>query len=164
MYYPAILSICSALIVSPVFAQSTSLRYVPDGKEIRRYFSHWLGQCNASIPTGCEVLTYTGISKTTKKLENTISVTQASNGNLGLQIGKTDKAVTANIRLSTREEFIVTFMPTADQHSVAKDSLNLKNLFEKMRLSNSMTLTIDENRSEERRVGKECRSRWSPYH
>ena len=24
--------------------------------------------------------------------------------------------------------------------------------------------TICENRSEERRVGKECRSRWSPYH
>ena len=23
---------------------------------------------------------------------------------------------------------------------------------------------IEENRSEERRVGKECRSRWSPYH
>ena len=23
---------------------------------------------------------------------------------------------------------------------------------------------IVENRSEERRVGKECRSRWSPYH
>ena len=23
---------------------------------------------------------------------------------------------------------------------------------------------IDLNRSEERRVGKECRSRWSPYH
>ena len=23
---------------------------------------------------------------------------------------------------------------------------------------------IDMNRSEERRVGKECRSRWSPYH
>ena len=23
---------------------------------------------------------------------------------------------------------------------------------------------MDENRSEERRVGKECRSRWSPYH
>ena len=24
--------------------------------------------------------------------------------------------------------------------------------------------TIRDNRSEERRVGKECRSRWSPYH
>src|SRR2546427_12727069 len=26
------------------------------------------------------------------------------------------------------------------------------------------TLTIQGGRSEERRVGKECRSRWSPYH
>ena len=25
-------------------------------------------------------------------------------------------------------------------------------------------VTIAGNRSEERRVGKECRSRWSPYH
>ena len=24
--------------------------------------------------------------------------------------------------------------------------------------------TVEEKRSEERRVGKECRSRWSPYH
>ena len=26
------------------------------------------------------------------------------------------------------------------------------------------TVKAEENRSEERRVGKECRSRWSPYH
>ena len=25
-------------------------------------------------------------------------------------------------------------------------------------------MTVQEHRSEERRVGKECRSRWSPYH
>ena len=25
-------------------------------------------------------------------------------------------------------------------------------------------VAMQENRSEERRVGKECRSRWSPYH
>ena len=25
-------------------------------------------------------------------------------------------------------------------------------------------LLVDQERSEERRVGKECRSRWSPYH
>ena len=31
-------------------------------------------------------------------------------------------------------------------------------------LRDSSMLTQDENRSEERRVGKECRSRWSPYH
>ena len=28
----------------------------------------------------------------------------------------------------------------------------------------SGSYTIDSDRSEERRVGKECRSRWSPYH
>src|SRR3989449_3048268 len=28
----------------------------------------------------------------------------------------------------------------------------------------SQSITIDDSRSEERRVGKECRSRWSPYH
>ena len=28
----------------------------------------------------------------------------------------------------------------------------------------SLFHTKDERRSEERRVGKECRSRWSPYH
>src|SRR5256885_7586793 len=27
-----------------------------------------------------------------------------------------------------------------------------------------VTLTLNPSRSEERRVGKECRSRWSPYH
>ena len=27
-----------------------------------------------------------------------------------------------------------------------------------------MSLCVEKGRSEERRVGKECRSRWSPYH
>ena len=30
--------------------------------------------------------------------------------------------------------------------------------------NNPITLEWDNNRSDERRVGKECRSRWSPYH
>ena len=28
----------------------------------------------------------------------------------------------------------------------------------------AIAMKVDYNRSEERRVGKECRSRWSPYH
>ena len=28
----------------------------------------------------------------------------------------------------------------------------------------NIVLAVDKYRSEERRVGKECRSRWSPYH
>ena len=31
-------------------------------------------------------------------------------------------------------------------------------------LSDSIRLITEAYRSEERRVGKECRSRWSPYH
>ena len=32
------------------------------------------------------------------------------------------------------------------------------------RLTREMMSDVMETRSEERRVGKECRSRWSPYH
>ena len=31
-------------------------------------------------------------------------------------------------------------------------------------VATSPLTAVDNNRSEERRVGKECRSRWSPYH
>ena len=32
------------------------------------------------------------------------------------------------------------------------------------KLNSSFDITQSKDRSEERRVGKECRSRWSPYH
>ena len=42
-------------------------------------------------------------------------------------------------------------------------SLNTQNpLIEKIAVSSNVETV--EKRSEERRVGKECRSRWSPYH
>ena len=31
-------------------------------------------------------------------------------------------------------------------------------------LGDDLDVVVDDDRSEERRVGKECRSRWSPYH
>ena len=37
-------------------------------------------------------------------------------------------------------------------------------LFTKIALAYASPLTNLAERSEERRVGKECRSRWSPYH
>ena len=39
-----------------------------------------------------------------------------------------------------------------------------RSMFEKNAASADMALGILAERSEERRVGKECRSRWSPYH
>ena len=41
-----------------------------------------------------------------------------------------------------------------------KDTLNLPSTTLAMRAN----AAVREVRSEERRVGKECRSRWSPYH
>ena len=53
-----------------------------------------------------------------------------------------------------------------------KQKLSYKILEEKIPISNNLLNYLKKNnfkktdfvRSEERRVGKECRSRWSPYH
>ena len=50
--------------------------------------------------------------------------------------------------------------------------INVMHHINKLKNKNSMIISIDaekafekiQHRSEERRVGKECRSRWSPYH
>ena len=48
-------------------------------------------------------------------------------------------------------------------NELSMDSLDPK-LFRKLSPEEAEKTAIDEARSEERRVGKECRSRWSPYH
>ena len=55
-----------------------------------------------------------------------------------------------------------------------KESLSIPNLIEvqknsydeltEFKIDTELTKGFDRVRSEERRVGKECRSRWSPYH
>ena len=43
-------------------------------------------------------------------------------------------------------------------------SLNLYKSINSNPLNSKTNIDVKKNRSEERRVGKECRSRWSPYH
>ena len=43
-----------------------------------------------------------------------------------------------------------------------KFGISTENAVKEFQLKNKMN--VDGKRSEERRVGKECRSRWSPYH
>ena len=45
-------------------------------------------------------------------------------------------------------------------HAVSEDLVH----WEHKKIALFPTKSYDRNRSEERRVGKECRSRWSPYH
>ena len=40
----------------------------------------------------------------------------------------------------------------------------IKDFVSALTLSGSKVECFEQERSEERRVGKECRSRWSPYH
>ena len=42
--------------------------------------------------------------------------------------------------------------------------LNLPDKLPAIELLKEENIFVIDNRSEERRVGKECRSRWSPYH
>src|SRR2546429_4956197 len=50
------------------------------------------------------------------------------------------------------------------QEPLVDRGLEVEALLETLRRIAEMTLARREPRSEERRVGKECRSRWSPYH
>ena len=67
-----------------------------------------------------------------------------------------DEAEIGHIRLSREADLIVVAPATADL--VAKMAQGLAD-----DLATAVLLATDK-RSEERRVGKECRSRWSPYH
>src|SRR2546421_11898506 len=46
----------------------------------------------------------------------------------------------------------------------ARSTTSLKTWFYVIYLMGSTSSSLSAKRSEERRVGKECRSRWSPYH
>ena len=57
----------------------------------------------------------------------------------------------------------MTITLTATNSTVEKDSLELaRNIIQKR--VDGLGIGEADDRSEERRVGKECRSRWSPYH
>ena len=69
------------------------------------------------------------------------------------------------------EEILIECTETRDQpknkerEMCIRDSIQIAPLaFMRGRTLSDAVIILDEARSEERRVGKECRSRWSPYH
>ena len=68
-------------------------------------------------------------------------------------------------------DFYLTYIPTSD-YPVYEAWLQDRDIFEAhignlngfFKLPHDVEIIIADSRSEERRVGKECRSRWSPYH
>ena len=61
-----------------------------------------------------------------------------------------------------------TFFPAKETVKILQDKFESFKLWEKAGIKVPKTKLIEgrdtTTRSEERRVGKECRSRWSPYH
>ena len=57
----------------------------------------------------------------------------------------------------------LTPMDRSSKQNINKEKQVLNDLLDKMGLTDIYG-TFHPKRSEERRVGKECRSRWSPYH
>src|SRR5215217_7105910 len=55
------------------------------------------------------------------------------------------------------------FAPPSRAHLMGQDELG-RDIFSRVIYGARISLTAGLARSEERRVGKECRSRWSPYH
>ena len=71
--------------------------------------------------------------------------------------------LTGGFQLSAQEQ--------SKRFSVKVDNITLKEAIEVIKKQGNYSFLIRNNdidlnrkRSEERRVGKECRSRWSPYH
>ena len=60
-------------------------------------------------------------------------------------------------------EFLATKMPDASRTKL-KSLLSKRVVFVDNVITTQFNFPLEAGRSEERRVGKECRSRWSPYH
>ena len=65
-------------------------------------------------------------------------------------------------KLSTTK--IASSRPVHSAGTICINNLDLLSTDLRIKNSEAMTGTTIKTRSEERRVGKECRSRWSPYH
>src|SRR5256885_16539822 len=70
-------------------------------------------------------------------------------------LAETEKSLSARTELALQEEA---------QQRATQESVEITRLYEARYRAGQVPLRTWLDRSEERRVGKECRSRWSPYH
>ena len=79
--------------------------------------------------------------------------------------GISTRITEAEEQISDLEDRMVEFTATEQNEEKRKkrNENSLRDLWDNIKRNNIRIIGVPE-RSEERRVGKECRSRWSPYH
>ena len=89
-----------------------------------------------------------------------------------VQATKTTNSVTLTVTVDAGENPVATYYFSMDGGRSYETSTSPNYTFSELTPNTSYTFQVyavdsqgyESNRSEERRVGKECRSRWSPYH
>ena len=86
------------------------------------------------------------------------------NGGDGINTILQDKGTnTVKINVDGANAYSVEFTKKDETKTVTINGIDYEVTNDK-NSANTLIYTIEPSRSEERRVGKECRSRWSPYH
>ena len=104
-----------------------------------------------------------GVSKSLEKLSSGMRINRAADDAAGLAISEKMRSQIRGLEQASRNaQDGISLIQTAEgalneTHSILQRMRELS-----VQAAND-TLTAND-RSEERRVGKECRSRWSPYH
>ena len=75
-----------------------------------------------------------------------------------------DKRVINFFKIADRDNLAIRLASKNGHYNIVKLLLEDNRVINFFKIADRANLTIQWARSEERRVGKECRSRWSPYH
>ena len=96
---------------------------------------------------------YKATSGSMDVVENTLPYTSSE-----IHVRKEQRKLTLTFKIKDNKEYIVSLiMPYIQGSGIASDA-------ELNKIDTDKIYVNSTTRSEERRVGKECRSRWSPYH
>ena len=102
-----------------------------------------------------------GDTKGSAKVENAGA---QADGSFKITTGQAEVANSLSFSLHVGADADMTNKIQVNIDAMDSASLGIKGLNVKDASGNAATYAVDAIRSEERRVGKECRSRWSPYH
>ena len=119
------------------------------------------------VPVGTYTLSFdlSGF-KTNVRKNVVLDVNQVITLNMSMQIGTSKEVVEVTSEAPLVDTTSTQLGAVVNDRTVTQLPLNARDTYQFLQLQPGVMSTVGSpnSRSEERRVGKECRSRWSPYH